>query len=85
MYAGNSHICKSKKGTLNLYAPTTDQPFIEESWLCSKERLNRTPPLSGASAFLAEMIEKYSGKVEIPFFPRQQNELGTVYPIHHLK
>ena len=28
MYAVDSHICRNKKGTLNLYAPTTDQPFI---------------------------------------------------------
>ena len=32
--------------------PPPINPLLEESWLCSKERLNRTPPLSGASAFL---------------------------------
>ncbi len=52
MYAVDSHICRNKKGTLNLYALTTDQPFIGGIMALLKRRLNRTPPLSGASAFL---------------------------------
>ena len=35
-----------------VYAPTTDQPFIGGIMALLKRRLNRTPPLSGASAFL---------------------------------
>ena len=68
MYAVDSHICRNKKGTLNLYAPTTDQPFIGNHGFAQK-----TPEQNAAFercvGFLAEMIEKYSGKVEFPVLP----------------
>ena len=69
MYAEISHICKSKKGTPNPYAPTTYQSFIGGV----KALLKRTPEQNAAFercvGFLAEMIEKYSGKVELPTLP----------------
>lgn len=67
MYAVDSHICRNKKGTLNLYAPTTDQPFIGGIMAL----LKRTPEQNAAfeRCVLAEMIEKYSGKVEFPVPP----------------
>ena len=69
MYAEISHICKSKKGTPNPYAPTTYQSFIGGV----KALLKRTPEQNAAFercvGFLAEMIEKYSGKVEFPVLP----------------
>ena len=69
MYAEKSHIRKRKKGTPNPYAPTTYQPFIGGV----KALLKRTPEQNAAFercvGFLAEMIEKYSGKVEFPVLP----------------
>ena len=69
MYAMDSHICKNKKGTPNPYAPTTYQPFIGGIMAL----LERTPEQNAAFercvGFLAEMIEKYSGKVEFPVPP----------------
>lgn len=51
--------------------------------------LKRTPEQNAAFercvGFLAEMIEKYSGKVEFPVLPADSKRVGTVYPIHHLK
>lgn len=51
--------------------------------------LKRTPEQNAAFercvGFLAEMIEKYSGKVEFPVPPLTAKRVGTVYPIHHLK
>ncbi len=51
--------------------------------------LKRTPEQNAAFercvGFLAEMIEKYSGRWSFPFFPLTAKRVGTVYPIHHLK
>lgn len=77
MYAVDSHICRNKKGTLNLYAPTTDQPFIGRIMALLKRTPEQNAAFERCVGFLAEMIEKYSGKVEFPVLPAdQQNELG---------
>ncbi len=69
MYAVDSHICRNKKGTLNLYAPTTDQPFIGGIMALLKRTPEQNAAFERCVGFLAEMIEKYSGKVEFPVLP----------------
>lgn len=69
MYAVDSHICRNKKGTLNLYAPTTDQPFIGGIMALLKRTPEQNAAFERCVGFLAEMIEKYSGKVEFPVPP----------------
>lgn len=69
MYAEISHICKNKKGTLNLYAPTTYQPFIGGIMALLKRTPEQNAAFERCVGFLAEMIEKYSGKVEFPILP----------------
>ena len=69
MYAEDSHICKSKKGTPNLYAPTTVQPFIGGIMTLLKRTPEQNAAFERCVGFLAEMIEKYSGKVEFPALP----------------
>ena len=69
MYAEISHICKNKKGTLNLYAPTTYQPFIGGIMALLKRTPEQNAAFERCVGFLAEMIEKYSGKVELPILP----------------
>ena len=69
MYAVDSHICKNKKGTLNLYAPTTYQPFIGGIMALLKRTPEQNAAFERCVGFLAEMIEKYSGKVEFPALP----------------
>ena len=77
MYAVDSHICRNKKGTLNLYAPTTDQPFIGGIMALLKRTPEQNAAFERCVGFLAEMIEKYSGKVEFPVPPPDsKNELG---------
>ena len=69
MYAGNPHICKSKKGALNFYAPTTYQPTIGGIMTLLKRTPEQNAAFERCVGFLAEMIEKYSGKVEFPALP----------------
>ena len=69
MYAVIPHICKSKKGTPNLYAPTTYQPFIGGIMALLKRTPEQNAAFERCVGFLAEMIEKYSGKVEFPVLP----------------
>ena len=69
MYAENSHICKNKKGTPNLYAPTTYQPFSGGVMALLKRTPEQNAAFERCVGFLAEMIEKYSGKVEFPILP----------------
>lgn len=69
MYAVDSHICRNKKGTLNLYASTTDQPFIGGIMALLKRTPEQNAAFERCVGFLAEMIEKYSGKVEFPVLP----------------
>ena len=69
MYAVDSHICRNKKGTLNLYAPTTDQPIIGGIMVLLKRTPEQNAAFERCVGFLAEMIEKYSGKVEFPVPP----------------
>ena len=69
MYAEDSQNCKSKKGTPNLYAPTTYQPFIGGIMALLKRTPEQIAAFERYVGFLAEMIEKYSGKVEIPALP----------------
>ena len=69
MYAEISHICKSKKGTPNLYVPTTYQPFIGGIMALLKRTPEQNAAFERCVGFLAEMIEKYSRKVEFPVPP----------------
>ena len=69
MYAVDSHICRNKKGTLNLYVPTTYQPFIGGIMALLKRTPEQSAAFERCVGFLAEMIEKYSGKVEFPVLP----------------
>lgn len=69
MYAVDSHICRNKKGTLNLYAPTTAQPFIGGITALLKRTPEQNAAFERCVGFPAEMIEKYSGKVESPVLP----------------
>ena len=69
MYAVDSHICKNKKGTLNHYAPTTYQPIIGGIMVLLKRTPEQNAAFERCVGFLAEMIEKYSGKVEFPVLP----------------
>ena len=69
MYAENSHIRKRKKGALNFYVPTTDQPFIGGIMALLKRTPQQNATFERCVGFLAEMIEKYSGKVEFPVLP----------------
>ena len=62
MYAEISHICKNKKGTLNLYAPTTYQPFIGGIMALLKRTPEQNAAFERCVGFLAEMIEKYMPK-----------------------
>lgn len=85
MYAVDSHICRNKKGTLNLYAPTTDQPFIGGIMALLKRTPEQNAAFERCVGFLAEMIESTAGRWSFPFFPLTTKRVGTVYPIHHLK
>ena len=69
MYTGNSHICKIMKGILNLYVPTTYQPFIGGIMALLKRTPEQNAAFERCVGFLAEMIEKYNGKVELPILP----------------
>ena len=57
------------KGEINLYAPTTDQPIIGGIMVLLKRTPEQNAAFERCVGFLAEMIEKYSGKVEFPILP----------------
>ena len=57
------------KGEINLYAPTTDQPTIGGIMTLLKRTPEQNAAFERCVGFLAEMIEKYSGKVEFPVLP----------------
>jgi len=52
-----------------VYAPTTDQPFIGGIMALLKRTPEQSAAFERCVGFLAEMIEKYSGKVEFPVLP----------------
>ena len=52
-----------------VYAPTTDQPFIGGIMALLKRTPEQNAAFERCVGFLAEMIEKYSGKVEFPVLP----------------
>ena len=52
-----------------VYAPTTDQPFIGGIMALFKRTPEQNAAFERCIGFLAEMIEKYSGKVEFPVLP----------------
>ena len=52
-----------------VYAPTTDQPFIGGIMALLKRMPEQNATFERCVGFLAEMIEKYSGKVEFPVLP----------------
>ena len=58
-----------QEGTPNLYAPTTDQPIIGGIMTLLKRTPEQNAAFERCVGFLAEMIEKYSGKVEFPALP----------------
>ena len=77
MYAVDSHICMSKALGYDVwhyhlhvvYAPTTDQPFIGGIMALLKRTPEQNAAFERCVGFLAEMIEKYSWKVEFPVLP----------------
>lgn len=66
--SGFAYLQEQEK-TLNLYAPTTDQPFIGGIMALLKRTPEQNAAFERCIGFLAEMIEKYSGKVEFPVLP----------------
>ena len=52
-----------------VYAPTADQPFIGGIMALLKRTPEQNAAFERCVGFLAEMIEKYSGKVEFPVLP----------------
>ena len=60
---------EKQKGEINLYAPTTYQLTIGGIMTLLKRTPEQNAAFERCVGFLAEMIEKYSGKVEIPALP----------------
>ena len=67
--AEGNFLKAKQKGKINLYAPTTDQPIIGGIMTLLKSTPEQNAAFERCVGFLAEMIEKYSGKVEIPALP----------------
>ena len=60
---------EKQKGEINLYAPTTYQLTIGGIMTLLKRTPEQNAAFERCVGFLAEMIEKYSGKVELPTLP----------------
>lgn len=70
IFSSASIITDSKqKGEINFHAPTTDQPIIGGIMALLKRTPEQNAAFERCVGFLAEMIEKYSGKVEFPALP----------------
>ena len=60
---------EKQKGEINLYAPTTYQLTIGGIMALLKRTPEQNAAFERCVGFLAEMIEKYSGRVEFPVLP----------------